>query len=437
MDCVLKAAMNNNKEERKEMKSGKILAILGMGAIISIGTCVTPVLAGEEDAQTYTFTLEGDTFTLPIKVEDFLAKGWEPNLSSDGFDHDMSGISVMDKILVKNGKCVYVTVINYSENAAPAMDCYIGKVTVNTMTDGIAEFKTEAGIRLGSPLDEVEAVYGEPVNESDTEIMYSFSELKKKEEKEKMYNEAEETNSLVDSAEADYAVHGRIGDDHMTYGIDENGSIDEIELMNYTLPEEVLLQMLEDTETESTQEAADTEDSPETNTGEGTSEAVIDDIFNGKIEIMGKAYQFPASVSELEKNGWSFEYEGDVPGKRRNESVIAYVDNVEVGYVQVSNELDKAAPVSQCVLTGIDSENLELVLPGSIKEGTTMTELEAAVPELQDLENTGFVQKDAVSIVMDENSVDFFNKETNYLLTLALKEISDEKCVDSIRIWMQ
>ena len=74
MDCVLKAAMNNNKEERKEMKSGKILAILGMGAIISIGTCVTPVLAGEEDAQTYTFTLEGDTFTLPIKVEDFLQK---------------------------------------------------------------------------------------------------------------------------------------------------------------------------------------------------------------------------------------------------------------------------------------------------------------------------------------------------------------------------
>lgn len=126
MDCVLKAAMNN-KEERKEMKSGKILAVLGTGAIISIGTCVTPVLAGEEDAQTYTFTLEGDTFTLPIKVEDFLAKGWEPNLSSDGFDHDMSGISVMDKILVKNGKCVYVTVINYSENAAPAMDCYIGK----------------------------------------------------------------------------------------------------------------------------------------------------------------------------------------------------------------------------------------------------------------------------------------------------------------------
>ncbi len=134
------------------MNRGKTAIILGT-VILAAGGFDS--LAAAEEAATdinfsledYSFTMEGDTFTLPMKVSDFAEKGWT---NFYGLDYDMSGVSVTGETWKKDGKEIFVTLVNFSQDAMPAGECYIGKITVENTAENRPAFETKAGISLGS-----------------------------------------------------------------------------------------------------------------------------------------------------------------------------------------------------------------------------------------------------------------------------------------------
>lgn len=121
----------------------------------------------------YTFTLNGDTYTLPCKVTDFTENGW--NLGSGTLDAN----TYARTIGYHKGGSEYVAfeVLNDTEEDGVEManlKVVSVKVTQSFVDVEGNEFVTADGLRLGMTLDEVKALYGEPTSENASYISYHF-----------------------------------------------------------------------------------------------------------------------------------------------------------------------------------------------------------------------------------------------------------------------
>ena len=202
----------------------------------------------------------------------------------------------------------------------PAGECYIGKITVENTAENRPAFETKAGISLGATAEDVKAAYGEPEEENEIEgggsqLVYSYKLLQEMEIEEELRKEAEANGEIYISRSGfSTDAHGSLSDDSMEYILDADGTVTKIELTCYAVPDEVVVQdVLNAMEAES-----ETQKSFE-DTESHLSQELGDDILSGNIEIMGTVYHFPMKISELEANGWFFEYQGNVPGKRTME----------------------------------------------------------------------------------------------------------------------
>lgn len=123
----------------------------------------------------YTFTLNGDTYTLPCAVTEFTDNGW--NLENGTLDAN-----------------TYARIFGYYEDAQESIVFEVANLTdekdvdlnklivvgIQVSQDNIAEdgyeFETTDGIIPGMTTDEIKKVYGEPTYEHETYMEYCFME---------------------------------------------------------------------------------------------------------------------------------------------------------------------------------------------------------------------------------------------------------------------
>ena len=154
-----------------------VLVLFGSQMVLAESTAeeTIKVSAAEMDpvSRIYTFTLNGDTYTLPCPVTDFTENGW--NLGSGTLDAN----TYARTIGFHNGGSEYVTfeVMNGTEEDGVELTnlkVVSVKVTQSFVDVDGNEFETLDGLHLGMTLDEVKALYGEPFSENSSYISYHF-----------------------------------------------------------------------------------------------------------------------------------------------------------------------------------------------------------------------------------------------------------------------
>ena len=133
------------------------------------------VSAAEMDpvSRIYTFTLNGDTYTLPCQVTDFTENGW--NLGSGTLDAN----TYARTIGVHNGGSENVTFEVMNDTEEDGVELANLKVVSVKVTKSFVDvdgndFVTADGLRPGMTVDEVKALYGEPSSENSSYIGYHF-----------------------------------------------------------------------------------------------------------------------------------------------------------------------------------------------------------------------------------------------------------------------
>lgn len=121
----------------------------------------------------YTFTLNGDTYTLPCKVTDFTENGWD--LGGGTLDANKYARTIG----FYKGGSEYVTFEVMNDTEEDGVELANLKVVSVKVEQNFAdaegnEFVTADGLRLGMTLDEVKALYGEPSTEKSSYIGYHF-----------------------------------------------------------------------------------------------------------------------------------------------------------------------------------------------------------------------------------------------------------------------
>ena len=158
-----------------------VLVLFGSQMVLAESTTDEATELGEGLAELdpvsliYTFTLNGDTYTLPCPVTDFTENGWD--LGSGTLDANTYARTVG----FYNGGSEYVTfeVMNDTEeDGVELANLKVVSVKVEQSfvdVDG-NEFETLDGLRLGMTLDEVKALYGEPSTENSSYLVYHFQD---------------------------------------------------------------------------------------------------------------------------------------------------------------------------------------------------------------------------------------------------------------------
>lgn len=123
----------------------------------------------------YTFTLNGDTYTLPCKVTDFTENGWD--LGGGTLDAN----TYARTIGFHNGGSEYVSFEVMNDTEEDGVELANLKVVSVKVTQSFVdvdgnEFETLDGLHLGMTLDEVKALYGEPSTEKSSYLAYHFQD---------------------------------------------------------------------------------------------------------------------------------------------------------------------------------------------------------------------------------------------------------------------
>ena len=136
---------------------------------------IIEVSAAEMDpvSRIYTFTLNGDTYTLPCQVTDFTENGWD--LGSGTLDAN----TYARTIGVHNGGSENVTFEVMNDTEEDGVELANLKVVSVKVTKSFVDvdgndFVTADGLRPGMTVDEVKALYGEPSSENSSYIGYHF-----------------------------------------------------------------------------------------------------------------------------------------------------------------------------------------------------------------------------------------------------------------------
>ena len=169
--------------EKKLLITIAALSLFGSQTIFAESTTKetdeSSVKAVEEETDSvshiYTFTLNGDTYTLPCKVTSFTENGWDlGNGTLDANTHART-------IGYYEGGSEYVQfeVMNDTdENGVDLSDLTVVGVSVTQSfadTEGY-EFETADGICPGMTIDEIKEIYDEPSSENSSYISYHFQE---------------------------------------------------------------------------------------------------------------------------------------------------------------------------------------------------------------------------------------------------------------------
>ena len=114
------------------------------------------------------FSIDGKVFTLPCKLSDLKAIGFEPTSNGDFIINPKQGAYGTS---LKNAKDVRITgtYYNFSDKALPLTDCSLADLSVDTYTSANKTFNIifPGNITLNSTKDDVIKAYGTPTKMTD------------------------------------------------------------------------------------------------------------------------------------------------------------------------------------------------------------------------------------------------------------------------------
>lgn len=169
--------MKTIKKERYVVMKRKFLILIAVLMLLSCQMVLAESAVEELDpvSRIYTFTLNGDTYTLPCRVTDFTENGWD--LGGGTLDAN----TYARTIGFHKGGSEYVTFEVMNDTEEDGVELAKLKVVSVKVEQSFAdaegnEFETLDGLHLGMTLDEVKALYGEPSTEKSSYIGYHFQE---------------------------------------------------------------------------------------------------------------------------------------------------------------------------------------------------------------------------------------------------------------------
>lgn len=153
---------------------------------------------------------------------------------------------------------------------------------------------------------------------------------------------------------------------------------------------------------------------------------ISDDLSSGEVSINGEIYSLKKPYSYYERNGWHIDssyiardYETILEKKERTpmnyefSNLSIHGAKIQVGFY---NSLDESNVISDCSIYGIsamfdgDDSNLEFILPGQIKDHSTIEDVTSKYGE---------VSEDDIFSFEEEGYVIYhYEKENSYLLDL-------------------
>ena len=336
------------------------------------------------------FIFDGERYQIPASYEDLEESGWSFDLADYGHEDGYMlnpGDKTYATIELENPKydedlTVWVGFVNTSNKAKDITECDIWSFELDTclgfdQVDNYPDMEIAQGIGIGSTEKAVERAFGEcdSVYESD----YGYV-------------------SYTYEMGYDYVLR---------LDIDDEDGVTAIEISNYDASGDT--EFVDDDEdvqdTDDEQDDEDDEDDKDEDDKDEDNAELSDDWTDMEFVFDGEFYQIPASYSDLEDNGWSFDLadygydDGYVlnPGDKTYASIrlenSKYEDvNLYVGFVNTSN---KAKDITECDIWSFELETClgfeqaedypDMEIAQGVGIGSTVEDVEEAFGECDDI----------------------------------------------------
>lgn len=156
-----------------------IRVLLLICSIITVMSCIScnssSVKVSSDELYKFSFKFNNVTYTIPEKIDTFISNGWTFSEKFDKLDKSIKSGGLESTYLEQGENWFNVEIYNGTDGELPVKECKIGRITYDFSGD--IEVYTAGDFHLNDKtLDEVVAVYGEPMSKADyslyTEIIY-------------------------------------------------------------------------------------------------------------------------------------------------------------------------------------------------------------------------------------------------------------------------
>lgn len=294
----------------------------------------------------FTFKLDNVVYRLPITLEDFTGNGWSfPEYFND-YEKPIDSEHKESAYLKKGENQISVELFNKSGNQKALKDCPIGRIEYDFSGD--LQFYIAGDFLLNEKtFAEVKEKFGEPTSQDDYGV---------------------NINAVYEKTNSEWIY------ERYTFSFDsETKQITNISMVNFVKIEDV---------------ANDNSDI-EYLSKYVAPNSLGNDLKSFNVSIMGNLYTLPAPVNEFTKNGWEIIESCDVGAGTYVDDGITMKKNGVTAKFGVYNfstlQVDaKDATVFEVNTDEYDYKDIDLILPGNIKIGTTKEELEKALENSND-----------------------------------------------------
>ncbi|WP_029230934.1 hypothetical protein [Butyrivibrio sp. VCB2006] len=293
------------------------------------------------------FTINGYSYELPQKVQDFLDDDWVFNDDNKMEEILYTGESTYVDLHVPGDistNTISFTITNFSLNAQPAKDCYITKVEFyeSYVTRKGNEISIQNGdlVLCESDIDDVKKVLGEPDYASD-------------------FGTSQALTYYLDHDNSNYKCQ-------VSLHFDEDS--DKLSIISIRAEVEPGDFVQSDVQ----------EGIPEYLTYYEAPASLGDDPLSGNFQLEGKVYNLPVPLSILIEDGWSYGDDDLAVGAGEGYSLTLYKEDKYI-FVEAFNFIDKAVYLENTMVTNISvysSTQVDLKFPGGVD--TSITDKEYA-----------------------------------------------------------
>lgn len=276
----------------------------------------------------FEFAIDGETVTIPSKLEEWNKKGWEYKPKKE--EGELDGESYVEgELLTKEENTLTVDLVNPESEKKPLSASYVGGVVLEYQEKGPV-FQLPGNITVGkSVLNEVTEQYGTPTDEYEEKdeiyVTYEFG----------VYKEAE-----------------------FIFDIQEE-VLSGVSLKNYREPED-------ESETISKEE-------PEAVKSYVEPQELSENPADYVVSYDQQLYQIPAPVSCFTENGWKIEQEGsDTYVKAGRHGYVTLEKDGHTIYGVVKNYGDQTIGMEHAFMTNVSGDFDVTKVPIAVADGITL-----------------------------------------------------------------
>ncbi|SHN53739.1 hypothetical protein SAMN02745247_01075 [Butyrivibrio hungatei DSM 14810] len=360
--------------------------------------------ANVDSSSMFAFTVDGETYSLPLPVSYFLDHGWTFQDGADASELIGTNETTFTSLNYK-GKDTYcsVAITNYSFNAYEAKDCYVTEISLYSRS--LEKSGIEASIQNGqiiigkSKSEDVTAIFGNPDHEYSGTLTY--------------YKDHDDMNVF----------------NTITFTFDDSTGV----LQNLTITNEEMPEGFDRGEVN--------EATPDYVSQYKDPSSLGDDFLSGNFQLGGKVYNLPVPLQKLLDDGWSIassNVAGDSPIGAEEQISIALSKDDQSIYVMLYNKGNSATLVKNSMITELSVyissyRESDFEVPG-LSTKTSNTDFKAML----DSKGIKYEYKDEyeyykISLDQDAENSDYYN---GYRIYVNSKEDSMDSITLSRKGWL-